>query len=110
MTAERSHPLHHRCRDGHRRHRPGWYRAGRPVPQAAVVQDRPLPTHLDQVGKAVDAAFHHLVSAYEALEPLEASGGIETFPMSFELVVGSVCTALVALDDCCDLLRQPMGQ
>ena len=36
-----------------------------------------------------------------------ASSGTGGFSMSFELAVGSVCTALVALDDYCDLIRQP---
>jgi hypothetical protein len=39
------------------------------------------------------------VAAYESLEEIEMSIGTGGFSMSFELAAGSVCTALLALDD-----------
>ncbi len=52
-----------------------------------------------QPWRDIDDAFLHLISAYEALEKIEASSDFEVFSMSLELAAGSVCTALVALDD-----------
>jgi hypothetical protein len=75
------------------------------MPHVAVAEEK-LGRVQVQVWNSVDDAFLHLVSAYEALESFGALGGIEGFPMSFELAVGSVCTALVALDDLCDNVRR----
>jgi hypothetical protein len=47
----------------------------------------------------INDAFRLLVSAHEVLEGIEVAGGTKVLSMSFELAVGSVCTALLALDD-----------
>jgi hypothetical protein len=76
------------------------------TPPGALVGDASAPVHFEQ-WNSVDDAFLHLVSAYEALESFEASGPNEDLPISFQLAVGTVCTALVSLDDYCHNVRQP---
>lgn len=110
MAAERSHHLHQRCPDRHAGNRRDWLPTRTAMSQVAVATERSAPIQIQEWRNSADDAFLHLVSAFEALDSFETSGDIEEYSMSFELALGSVCTALVALDDYFDNVRQPIEQ
>jgi hypothetical protein len=110
MAGERPPHLHQRCPDRHVRSRRDWAPIRTPMAQVTVVEEQAAPIQIEEWRNSADDAFLYLVSAFEALESFEASADIEEYSMSFELALGSVCTALVALDDYFDNGRQSIEQ
>jgi hypothetical protein len=68
-----------------------------PEEQSAIGQEQ---SDASKIASIIAAATLHVVDAYRAIEALSESEFPAGAPYSFELACQSICTALIALDEC----------